>query len=618
MKKIIAVIGNATIENDIEKQKISFEVGKQIIDCGYILATGGLGGVMEYASKGARSSENYTSNSIIGVLPDYDTDNANPYTDIHLPTGLGLGRNLILISMSDAVIAIGGGSGTLNEISSAWQMKKLIIGFETEGWSGKLCGKALDKRRNDIIYPAGTPQQLITILKEKLPIYAKNRFSGVKKARIGKDKAKEIISTFFGLANELYFLGKGSEGYIYTDYQNIYKVIDAHNEYDAQITFWILLSLSEKSKSDRQLKCIIPFDVFFKTDDNSIIVKYNYFVSKDFSEKQTDKDQFVALLKECKKIQFVTSDFQPQNLRIASENNLVVTDLGHSWMPYSEHLFKSMCRRAFVTYKLQAKFHDYDGFKKYISAVNASEDFSLMTEQGFNADELRKEFADFYDKIVSRDKKDILNPVIREIFSSHINVESVFDYGSGHGDMSSLLNDIGKSVTAYEPDRKVFEEYKNKYYKNIRCLDYTEAQKLIINEVVFDCALCSLVLCYPLAENENDRLEIMRNIINDLRALSKKYIVMVICNPLYTYQSCSLLQKRILPKNFNYQHTTEFTKKIFSSGRERSDIHRPLSFYENLFIEHKLSIKEIIQTDDDNPKNWIKNSDFMIFILEKK
>jgi len=58
-------------------------------------------------------------------------------------------------------------------------------------------------------------------------------------------------------------------------------------------------------------------------------------------------------------------------------------------------------------------------------------------------------------------------------------------------------------------------------------------------------------------------------------------------------------------------------KKIYSSGRERSDIHRPLSFYEDLFTKYNLKIKEIIQTKDNIHQNGIKNSDFMIFLLEK-
>ncbi len=194
MKQIVAVIGNANIENDINKQKTSLELGKLIIDNGYILATGGLGGVMEYVSKGAKNSKRYTENSIIGILPDYHSENANPYIDIAFPTGLGLGRNLILISLSNAVIAVGGGSGTLNEISAAWQMNKLIIGLKVAGWSEKLCGQALDKRRDDIIFCADTAKDAIKIVNEKIEIYRDKKFSGIKKSQTEKEKLIEYFS----------------------------------------------------------------------------------------------------------------------------------------------------------------------------------------------------------------------------------------------------------------------------------------------------------------------------------------------------------------------------------------------------------------------------------------
>jgi len=198
MKQIIAVIGNANIDNDVEKQVLSFELGKLIIDSGYILATGGLGGVMEYASKGARASKHYTSNSIIGVLPDYTTENANKYIDIAMPTGLGLARNLILISIANAVIAVGGGSGTLNEISASWQMNKLIVGLKADGWSEKLCGQALDKRRDDIIFCADTSTEAIDIINEKIFLYRDKKFDGINKAQT---KEIKLINFFKEIQN---------------------------------------------------------------------------------------------------------------------------------------------------------------------------------------------------------------------------------------------------------------------------------------------------------------------------------------------------------------------------------------------------------------------------------
>ncbi len=180
-----------------------------------------------------------------------------------------------------------------------------------------------------------------------------------------------------------------------------------------------------------------------------------------------------------------------------------------------------------------------------------------------------------------------------------------------------VLKEINLSVTAYEPDDKVVNKYKKKYYNNIDILNYTETKKIINDNIKFDSVLCSLVLCHPLAESKKERLKIINQIMQDITALSNKYVVMVVCNPLYTYQTCSTLQKRILPDKFEYKNETKFIKKIYSSGRERFDIHRPLSFYENLFEKYNLDIKEIIQTKDEKKTSGIVNSDFMVFILQK-
>ena len=614
MKQIIAVIGNANIENDIEKQKISFDLGKLIIDNGFILATGGFGGVMEYASKGARKSENYTENSIIGVLPDYNSDNANKYIDIAIPTGFGLARNLMLISMSNAVIAVGGGSGTLNEISASWQMNKLIIGLQVNGWSEKLCGKALDERRNDIIFCAKDAQEAIELLNSKITYYQIRKFTGINKPRIKKEKAEKVIKSHFELKNELEFLGKGSEGFVFTDNNNVYKIID--NSQQPKELYWTLLSLSETLQNETETIAFPKFEVSYL--EKNILIKYKYEVTNEFIKNTNIHiDKFINILKQFYRIKWTLTDFKPQNLRLTEKGDLFVIDIGKSFLPVSDYLFKSMCRRAFVSYKLQSKLSNPQDFKKYLSPVNEIADFSLMTEFGFVESELIQEFDSFFNEIITVGKKDVLNPIIRDVFQNHLKVKSVFDYGSGYGDMSMLLKNEGLSVTAYEPDKKVVEKYKKKYYQNIDILNYTETERLIAKNTQFDSVLCSLILCHPLAESKQERLNIINQIMTDITALSNKYVVMVVCNPLYTYQTCSTLQKRILPDNFNYKNETKFIKKIYSSGRERFDIHRPLSFYETLFEKYNLDVKEIIQTKDGKKTDGIKNSDFMIFILEK-
>ena len=102
---------------------LGFEIGKR----GWIMVCGGLGGVMEGAAKGCMEAGGMT----VGILPGLERDTANPYIKIPLPTGLGEGRNLLVVRASDVLISISGGYGTLSEIALALKMNKPVVGLGT-------------------------------------------------------------------------------------------------------------------------------------------------------------------------------------------------------------------------------------------------------------------------------------------------------------------------------------------------------------------------------------------------------------------------------------------------------------------------------------------------------
>jgi uncharacterized protein (TIGR00725 family) len=175
VRTLVAVIGIGQLENDDPLYDLGSEIGRSLIDEGYRLITGGLGGIMEAASRGAHLSSSYQEGDVVGILPGIDKGSANKYVDIPIPSGLGIGRNMI-ITNSDAVIAVGGGAGTLSEIAFAWQKGKLVIAMEVEGWSGKVADTRLDGRmRNDLphdrIFKASTPKEAMEILRDELPRY---------------------------------------------------------------------------------------------------------------------------------------------------------------------------------------------------------------------------------------------------------------------------------------------------------------------------------------------------------------------------------------------------------------------------------------------------------------
>ncbi len=124
-KPVIAVIGGRRPEKSLFKE--AEEVGRLIAQKGAVLVCGGLGGVMEAASKGAKSGGGLT----LGILPQNDSKDANPYIDISVATGLGIARNVIIARTADALIAVGGEYGTLSEIAFALQMGKPVVGIKT-------------------------------------------------------------------------------------------------------------------------------------------------------------------------------------------------------------------------------------------------------------------------------------------------------------------------------------------------------------------------------------------------------------------------------------------------------------------------------------------------------
>lgn len=114
---------------DADELALAEEVGARLAEAGFWVVTGGLGGVMEAASRGAKSRRGNT----IGVLPGSDPRAANGWVDLALPTGLGEQRNALLASFGLGLIAIGGGHGTLTEIGFALGSGRSVIGIGT--WS---------------------------------------------------------------------------------------------------------------------------------------------------------------------------------------------------------------------------------------------------------------------------------------------------------------------------------------------------------------------------------------------------------------------------------------------------------------------------------------------------
>ncbi len=122
---IISVIGAGSCGKEI--YELARETGRLIAAGGCTLVTGGLGGVMEAASRGAKEAGGIT----VGILPGFSKGDANEYVQIPVVTGMSHARNVIVVRSADAVIAIAGEYGTLSEIAIALKLGRPVVGIRT-------------------------------------------------------------------------------------------------------------------------------------------------------------------------------------------------------------------------------------------------------------------------------------------------------------------------------------------------------------------------------------------------------------------------------------------------------------------------------------------------------
>lgn len=121
----VAVVGAGDADDRL--RGVAERVGALLAASGVVVVCGGLGGVMEAVCRGARQHGGRT----VGILPGTDRTTANPFVEVVVPTGMGEGRNVLVVRAGQAVIAVGGGFGTLSEIALACKIGVPVFGLDT-------------------------------------------------------------------------------------------------------------------------------------------------------------------------------------------------------------------------------------------------------------------------------------------------------------------------------------------------------------------------------------------------------------------------------------------------------------------------------------------------------
>lgn len=139
-------------------------VGRLVAERNGVVISGGRGGIMEAASKGAYEA----GGIVVGVLPSDDKSEANPFVNVPIASGLRGIRGHVVISASDCLIMISGSSGTFSEVGLAYFHRPLIVLEGTGGWADRLRSilyeeKHLDPRAVNTIYFASSPEEAVNL-----------------------------------------------------------------------------------------------------------------------------------------------------------------------------------------------------------------------------------------------------------------------------------------------------------------------------------------------------------------------------------------------------------------------------------------------------------------------
>ncbi len=135
----IAVVGAGEASDGLYER--AREVGRLVAERGGVVVCGGRTGVMEAAARGAAEAGGVA----LGILPDEDRRQANSYLSYSVVAGTGHARNLAVVCSGDAVVAVGGGYGTLSEIGLALKVGRPVVALESWDLGGP-------------VYVAGSPE----------------------------------------------------------------------------------------------------------------------------------------------------------------------------------------------------------------------------------------------------------------------------------------------------------------------------------------------------------------------------------------------------------------------------------------------------------------------------
>ncbi|GAB4473081.1 MAG: hypothetical protein Kow00124_11740 [Anaerolineae bacterium] len=175
---VVSVYGSAGVHPGHPTYQAAEELGRLLGAAGYRVLTGGYGGVMEAASKGAHEAGGHVIGVTVALFERTGRRSGpNPYIDELITYDLLSDRLLHVVKYADAAVACGGGIGTLSEVTLLWSLmqtgEKAPIPFVLLGkhWDAFLrayfdSGEYVRPGDMDLVRVAHTPAEALRLIQE--------------------------------------------------------------------------------------------------------------------------------------------------------------------------------------------------------------------------------------------------------------------------------------------------------------------------------------------------------------------------------------------------------------------------------------------------------------------
>ena len=171
MNKTITIFGSAIPPADDVQYKFAYELGAALAKKGFNICTGGYGGIMEAASKGAYDNAGF----VYGITIENWNKDPNSFITVEVREQKLFDRITKLLEFGDAYVILQGGTGTLLEFAAVWeyanknlQQNKPVI-CHSQMWKEIVVvmnkQMELENRRTDIVKCADSVDEIVEFLK---------------------------------------------------------------------------------------------------------------------------------------------------------------------------------------------------------------------------------------------------------------------------------------------------------------------------------------------------------------------------------------------------------------------------------------------------------------------